>query len=240
MNKIAELLAQLGSSKELTKSILSSMEEYKTNLQEQYEASYKRKLLEARQLCVSEFEKEKAELARKVEIFLEARVATIDKIAQKQAAIGEGNALKTLRDAKALLEGVTIEGGNPVDIQAAMTELQALRTSNRQLQENKEKSELKAKRAHDIASKLLERTRILESQVKTPVIKKSQVVESTQKPVVKPKLSSLRNTGTDPRTSRQPISESLAKHATGSAKTDGDPEVMKIANLVDDEPAYIE
>jgi len=232
MEKIKKLLGEMASP-ELAKSIVESLEEYRTNLKAQYDEELKNRLLEAKRVCVTEMDNEKAALARKIEVFLESKLATIEKIAQKQMAIGEGKALKTLKEAKAVLDGVAFEDANITDTQAMLKELQALRLSIRQVTESKEKAELKASRANQIAMKLLDRAKLLESkQEPKQEPKKEQVKVVTESK----KLNDLRKEAQHPVTTRTPIVETITK-PTPTAPT-GDPEMAQIASTMDEVPAY--
>jgi len=228
MEKIKKLLGEMASP-ELAKSIVESLEEYRTNLKAQYDEELKNRLLEAKRVCVTEMDNEKAALARKIEVFLESKLATIEKIAQKQMAIGEGKALKTLKEAKAVLDGVAFEDANITDTQAMLKELQALRLSIRQVTESKEKAELKASRANQIAMKLLDRAKLLESK-QEPKKERVKVVTESKK------LNDLRKEAQHPVTTRTPIVETITK-PTPTAPT-GDPEMAQIASTMDEVPAY--
>ena len=230
MEKVKKLLSEIGASPDMVNAVIASLEDYNKNVKARYDEELKKRLVEARAICVEQFDKTKAELARKVEIFLESKLAAIEKIAQKQVAIGEGKALKTLREAKALFDGVIFEGNNPTNTQAMQEELQALRLQNRQVVEDRNKAVVQAKRANEVAMKLLERQRVAESRVAP----KTQPTAPAKKPVVENKqrnLADLRKAGTTPVTTRQPVVENVA-----TQNPTADSEVAKIASQLDDVP----
>lgn len=230
MEKIKKLLSEAGISQDAINAIVESMTEFQHSTKAQYDAEFKKRLLEARKVCIEQFEKEKAGLSRKVEIFLEAKQASIEKIAQKQVAIGEGKALKTLREAKAILEGVTFEGNTPTEIQAMRDELQALRLRDRQLTEALDKSNQKATRSNKIAMQLLQRVRMSESKKpETAPVTESKVTAAPAK------IDSVRKPQA-PATTRQPITETVARPA--APVVGGDSEVASIAKQMDDVPAF--
>ena len=226
MQKIVDLLKNLKASPELVKEITEGLEAYKADVKAKYDSEFKDKTAAARRVCIEAVEQEKKDMARKVEIFLEARVATITREAQKQAAIGETRATKTLRELSALLEGVKIDGTSE-DHQAAVTERNKLRAVVHQLQEACEKEKLKATRANTIAMKLLQRQQF---EAKAPK-QATAVTESTNKSVqsvkapAKQTLQELKSSKATPITTR-PITEAKARIEAS------DPEVQKIADAV--------
>jgi hypothetical protein len=226
MQKIIDLLKKLTASPELVKEITEGLGTYKTELKAQYDAELKDRATAARNVCIEAVEKEKKEMARKVEIFLESRLNTITREAQKQAAIGETRANKTLRELHALLEGVKIDG-NAEDHQAAVAERNKLRVFNKRLSEALEKANLKATRANTIAMRLLKRQQLESKSPKTPMV----VAEATIKPVAAKTLQSLKKPKTTPQTT-QIIAEATAKPKSVLTEA-ADPEVQKIAEQVD-------
>ena len=227
----------MGASQELVNTITESLENFRRRTKLAAEQELKQRLIEARKLCIEEIEKEKQELARKVEIFLEAKLASIDRTAKKQVAIGEGKALKILRDAKALLEGVTFEGGNPTEIQAMRDELQALRLVKTQLTEQVARAEQKASRANKVAMQLVERTRVLESKpvASRPVVAESKALAAKSAAT----LQDLRKKPETPKTSRPTLQESVAREVKPAAATptqEGD--VATIASSMDEARAF--
>jgi hypothetical protein len=236
MNKFEEILQKLGATPELTKQFQESIDSYRDDVKSTLEEQYKVKLSNAKKVCVEEIEKTKADLCRKCEIFLEARLSTINREAQKAAAIGESDASKTLRELKALVEGVDIRGNQNID-QAAIAELKQLRVAVRQLKEASEKSEMARGRANQIALKVLQRNKILEGKFTTPAPKPtvSEAKAGTG-------LASIRTAGITPKTARAPITETLAKPAPRAAQAAQEPvdvDVAAIANTMDGDPAFI-
>lgn len=227
MDKIKELLKQLKATPELTEAFIKTLSEYKSGLDTQFEANIEK----AKQVCFEEVEAAKAQLAQKVEVFLEARIASINREAQKQAAIGESESVKTLRGMKALLEGVTLDG-NPEDNQAAVAENKKLRVMVSKLQEERDGAVAQAKRANTIATKAIQRTKILESA--NPVNKQT-VTESAARPTGKTNLESVRTQSAKP-TTRQVVNESTVKPATHQASST--PEIAAIAEGLDGSPAF--
>jgi hypothetical protein len=230
MDKIRELLKQLGASDECSTAILSEMNSFKKRTEAHSDRLFEERLEKAKQICLEEYEKEVIKLAKKVEIFLEARVSTIDREARKQAAIGESEATKTLRELKHLLEGVPIDG-HAKEIQAAKGQTRALKVKlDKVLGENRSLQE-QVRKTNTIAMKVLKRNRILES-------KRDGSVTESRKSAKKVRLESLRTKSQTPNTNRKVLTESQVPAKQVKQET-GDPEILKIANKVDETPAYI-
>lgn len=236
MDKIKDLLKQLKASDELSNQFVSALTEWKGAIEKATQEEFNKRLDSAKQVCLEEVEKEKSDLRRKVEVFLEARINTINREAQKQAAIGESDASKTLRDLKGLLEGVRTDSGTE-EAQAAIAEAKKLRVAFKQLQEEKAQLEEKAKRANIIAMRAINRVKVLESKGAED---KPLIDESTQKPEggVK-RLEDLRTKSEDPKTTRQTLVESQVKAGAKTPAEQGHPGVMAIASELDGSPAFI-
>jgi len=240
MNKIFDLLKQLGASPELQKQIVEALDEYKQGVKTRLEEEFKQRVHSAKKVCAEAVENEKRELAKKIEIFLEARINSITKEAAKHAAIGESDATRMLREVKSLVEGTKI-GGNGGSDQAAIAEteeVKQLRIQNKQLKENLDKVSLKAKRANDIAVKALERNKLLEAAKSA---EKPAVTESKITPPAKPqaKLGELKKPTSAPTTGRPALTESVVKAPAKTQAESADPDVAAIASQLDGDPAFI-
>lgn len=226
MNKIKDLLKQLGASDDLSNAILSELKAYDKRTQEKFDEEFKKRLEKAKQICLEEFEGEKKKLARKVEIFLESRVTKIDREAQRQAALGESESAKTLRLVKRAVDGVPIDGDTQA-IQAVKVENKKLRIRLNQLVEEGNKFKTEAQRASGIAQKALERVRILETTNGT----------SKATTPVNESLGSLKVKSETPKTTRRVVTEAQVKNEVPDA---GESEIEKIAAGVDGTtPAFI-
>lgn len=237
-SKVTDLLKKMNVTPELIEEFDKLLDETREGMKKQLEEQFRHRLGNAKKVCAEEIEKQKADLARKVEVFLEARINTISREAQKQAAIGESEATKTLRELKSLLEGVN-SGSSPTD-QAAIAELKELRTACHRLQEQNEKLGLKAERANKIAMQVLQRNRILESsKAKVPATPVAKPVTEA-KGGEKGRLESLRKPSATPKTARAPIHETVAHPAKVAAVSESvSPEIAAIANTLDGDPAFI-
>jgi len=232
MDKIKDLLKQLGATQELTESILDALNSYRVNEKKKLDEEFRTRISKAKQVCLEEFDKEKTKLARKVEVFLESRVNSIDREAQKQMAIGESESTKTLRDVKCLVEGVSI-GGAAKDVQAVKEEMNVLRIRLNKIMEEKDELKTQAQRANEIAMKALNRNKILESKMTKATA--TTVTES------KETLESLRTVGQKPKTQRKVLTETVAKKAKQpQVNTAISSDVQQIAASIDDEiPAFV-
>lgn len=242
MDKIKELLKQLGGSAELVESVIKEFQAYKERVDKEANETLVARLEKAKQICLEELNKEKADLARKVEIFLEARIASINREAQKRAAIGESEAVKTLKELKNLLEGVNNDG-NSEDNQA---ETKKLRLMAARLQEEITGLQGQAKRANTIAMRALQRNKVLESQagdIKPVAEEKPEPKPEPEKPKSEEKepekkegLEAIREESEEPKTTRHVLVESQ----TPAAKEEptSSPDIMAIADGLDGSPAF--
>jgi hypothetical protein len=230
MEKIKDLLKQLGATEELTESILNELKSFHTRTKKQLDEEFHARLEKAKQVCLEEFDKEKVKLSKKVEVFLESRANTIDREAQKQAAIGESESAKTLRDMKCLLEGVNI-GDAAKDVQAVKEEANVLRHRLNQVMEEKDQLKAQAQRANDIAMKAINRNKILETTTRTTATK---IDESKH-------LETQRTVSQKPKTQRKVLTENVAKEQPKKTPDfSADSDVAQIAATIDDSvPAYV-
>lgn len=175
MDKIVELLKQIGASDELAEEIKKELHNWQTSQQKKLDEELRQKLVNAKRVCIEEVENYKKEIARKVEIFLESQVAAVERGAQERQAIEESKAVNTLKRAKGLLEGITIDGNNG-DLQAAKSQIEQLRRKLSSVMEAKEKVDHQFVKVRKIAEDALKRNRLLESKIaentKTPAPKK--------------------------------------------------------------------
>ena len=243
MDKIAELLKQLGVSSEGIKQIIESLDAFQASVEGKYENQFQTRLEKAKQVCLEEVENYKIELRRKVEIFFESRTSTVNREAQRQAAIGESGANKTLRELKSLLDGVPLEGVSGAT-QALADQNQKLRQKVGSMQESLAASEKSRERLHGIASKSLQRIKVLESQTPKAAVVATESKWSKwskgSKESKKPQLESLRQKVEQPKTSRPALIESVAKQSQQSVSSPGaDPVISKIADSIETAPAYV-
>jgi hypothetical protein len=234
MDKIKDLLKQLGGSQELIEEITKELAAFKAQCLAEADATLQARLAKAKQVCMEEVVVEKANLQRKVEIFLEARINSIDREAEKQAAIGESEAVKTLRGIQSLIEGV--DNDSTPEAQAAVAEVKKLRVLVTKLNEDKAQLAETAKRANQIAMKALQRNKMLESK---DLPRKPQGQEPA--PAGKPaNLGAVRTESSEPKTTRKVLVESQVKAPETGKPAQADGEVAAIAAGIESMPAFME
>jgi len=236
MDKIAELLKQLGVSDVGVKQIIESLDAFQASTEKKHEDQFQNRLEKAKQVCLEEVENYKVELRRKVEIFFESRTNVVNREAQRQAAIGESGANKTLRELKALLDGVPLEGVSGAT-QALADQNQKLRQKVASVTETLTASEKSRERLHGIATKSLQRIKVLETLAPRAT---SMATESKGKPEQRPtpKLESLRAKVEQPKTPRPTLVESVARQAPALLAQGADPVITKIAASIEAAPAF--
>jgi hypothetical protein len=115
------------------------------------------------------------------------------------------------------------------------------------MQESLTASEKSRERLHGIASKSLQRIKVLESQTPKAAVVATESKESKwskgskgSKESKKPQLESLRQKVEQPKTSRPALIESVAKQSQPSVSSPGaDPVISKIADSIETAPAYV-
>ncbi|MHA1838780.1 MAG: hypothetical protein ACTSYO_02320 [Candidatus Ranarchaeia archaeon] len=167
MDKLTELLKQLGGSDELITQINEELARYGNELKEQYDADFRDRIQKARQICLEEVQKEKAALSRKVSIFLESKLEAIEKTAEKQRLQEDTEAVNKLKNLRALLEGVSFDDeGQSRELHESKKQLKRSHKALKTLKEERDIAVRKANSANGIALKTLQRNRLLESKAK--------------------------------------------------------------------------
>jgi hypothetical protein len=191
MDKIKSLLEHAGVKPELAEQICGSLVNYKQTLREQFEAEYTAKVQEAKTVCIEETEAHKRELARRLQIFCEAKGAAIEAHLAKQSALSESEALTKLKTVKALLEGIAINGGSSGQSTAVV---EKAKKQIRLAIEEKKRAIETANRQTSIAEKALKENRRLVTEM-AKLRQASQLTESKQ-PKQSQRLDRSRKQGT--------------------------------------------
>jgi hypothetical protein len=164
MDKIKELLIALKISEEAADELVAKMVEWKETEQNALQEELQTRLQEAKKVCIQAVAEEKQELARKVEIFLESKVAAVERGARGRLAIEESEAANSLKQIKQMLEGINV-GVQNEDLQATQAENEKLRKQLATTSEERNTFQNQYKRAHGIAEQSLARTRNLEEKL---------------------------------------------------------------------------
>ena len=225
MDKIKELLLQIGASEEIADQILGEMNSWHKTQREQLDEQFRGRLERAKQVCVEEVEGYKREVARKVEIFLESKTATIERGARERHAIEESKAANLLKQTKSLLEGIEIDGSE--DLQAISAENEKLRHQVVSVTGERDNLQGKYKHAHGIAEKALRRNQVLESKI----------TSGTEKPAAErskkgTKLEESRSTKGQTKTTRPVLTESQVPAKRSNKAEGGSADISSIANAI--------
>lgn len=103
MDKIKELLAKAGCKPELVSAIHEQLIKYKNKLDEDAKCNLAARINEAKKLCAEEVENYKKDLARRLQIFCEAKSRAIESHVAKQATLRESQAVSKINDIKKLI-----------------------------------------------------------------------------------------------------------------------------------------
>lgn len=204
MNKIKTLLDKSGCNPELVDNICEALDSYKTTLREQYEADYKARIEQAKQVCIRETENHKAELARRVQIFCETKAAAIEAQVARQSALSESAAVSKLKNIVSLLEGVEPNGASNGQATAALAKV---KSKIQQVNEEKQKAVAVANRQVAIAEKALKENRRLATKIADLQRKlEESVVNESRQPAPRAKVDQ-RRPAARPVTTRQTLLE---------------------------------
>ena len=162
MDKIKQLLQKCGLSDEASAQICEALDNHAKELKSQSETEFQQRLAKAKKVCFEEVETHKAELSRRVQIFLEAKNAAIDELITRQMANRETEAVAKLEKIYALLEGIELNGGSNSELNVELAKFKKLAG---RLVEERNKAIQKAQRCVSISERVLRRNRQLEKVV---------------------------------------------------------------------------
>lgn len=211
MDEIRKLLEKCGLSADACNSICESLNKYAQGVHDQYEAEFQKKADQAKQICLEETENYKLNVAKRIQIFCEARVHAIERLIAKQSMLKESEAVETLEKMKSILEGISIADDAGVKRELAET--------RKQLTESKQKADKAtqaATRQIKLANSVLKRNRLLETELISLKSTRTTVNEDTSG------VDTRRGRQT-PQTARRPIIEQnerrTAERPTDKANT---------------------
>jgi len=167
MQKIREIVKQIGGSEELADQLIEAVQEHVETQRTAIAEEYKTKIQKAKQVCLEEVASEKARIARKVEVFIESKVASIERSAGKTRAVEESAAVAQLRQVQKVL-GVGGEGGNSAELEALNRKLARIAEQTASIKEERDVAVRKANQANMIAARTLRRLRTFEEQAAKP------------------------------------------------------------------------
>lgn len=216
MDKIKALMVKCGLSPEAAGQICESIQTYNDDRDRTREAEYNARLSEAKRICVEELQASQAELARRLQIFCEARGVSIEKVIAKQSAIKESAALSKLRDIQGLLVGVHSKGEQNGDLSA---EVNKLKRQLKAMREEKDRAVTAANRSTAAANKVLERNRELTRMLAggKPKVQAESVAKPRQQPRQQTRLDSGRSGG-NAQTTRSTLVENQDRKSPAPVK----------------------
>jgi len=126
MDKIKQLLQKSGLSSEAADKICESLDSYTAQVKQKLDEEFKARLAKAKQICLEETEAHKAELSRRVQIFLETKGPAIEESITRQAANRETEAVAKLEKVAAVVEGIQLDGQSNSELKAELSKLHKL------------------------------------------------------------------------------------------------------------------
>lgn len=225
MDKIRSLMINAGISEEAASKICESLESYKTEIKRTLEEQYAEKIGKAKQICESEVEAYKQELARRLQIFCEAKSNYVESTVAKQAANKESEAVAKLNKIYAMLEGIELEGQPNGELRAKVEQLTKKAAS---LEESRKQAFIKANRQVEIAEKVLKRNRDLERQLNehlknTTVVTESAPAAKAPTPTSKPKRLDEQRSKSKPVSTRRTLVENQTRTPSKPEKAEPQP-----------------
>lgn len=166
LSKIEAVLKKMNISEAAVKEFTGVVNEHFTTKEKALKEEFTQRLNKAKQVCVEEVESHKAALSRGVQRFLEAKVTSIEKVASKKHAIEESEATTKLKQLKALLEGINVDGAQNAQALQAVKEQKA--AVDKQLVESREallREKAKSVKLSEIAEKSMARQKSIEGQL---------------------------------------------------------------------------
>jgi hypothetical protein len=239
MEKIRELILGIGASKELANQICGELTTFVEEKDKQFEAQktalseeFKKRLENAKQVCIEEVDKEKKAIARKVEIFLESRQNQIARAIGKQRTLEESKAVNDLKKVKALLEGIELSGGiSGEKYDAAVGQVAKLKRSLTALSEERDSAITKLNRATKIATEVLHKNKLLEGKIRQdskPISEETSAKPTLQEEADKTKAAT-------PKSTRRVMVENQSKGKPQQRRLGvGDATIEDIAGAVDE------
>jgi hypothetical protein len=208
MEKIIELLKQIGASDDLAKQLCEELKRHDLNLHEKYEKLYKQKLDEAKKICVEEVNKFKSDMARKVSVFLESKVGQIEKRVEQQKAVEELEASSKLRQVREITEGVEV--ADDAELKALREKVETQDAKIKTLAEEKKKAEVSANRANEMALEIIrEHKSVIASAPKTE--KTEQAKPEEKKVVTEGKATEAGKAGEKKNDAQKTLKENIEK-----------------------------
>lgn len=162
MDKIRALLEKCGVKAELCQQICEAIDNYANALKQKNSEEFAAKVEAAKKVCIEEVETSKAELARRLQIFCEAKVAFVEQLLTKHATAKNTEAVETLEHVKGLLEGIQV--ADETGLRKQIEQLQQKLTT---ATEERNKAVEKANRQTKLAESVLKRNRTIEHRLAT-------------------------------------------------------------------------
>ena len=197
MDKIRQLLQKSGLSTEAASSICESLDGYAAQVKQKFDEEFQARLAKAKQVCLEETEAHKAELSRRVQVFLETKGPAIEESLSRQAANRETEAVAKLERISAVVEGIQLNGQPNSVLVAEATKLKKLAE---RLIEERDHAVKKATHLTSISERLVAKNREMQ---------KALVENATESTPTDPaRIDEGRKSG-KPRTTRRTIKENV-------------------------------
>lgn len=217
LDKIGSILKSMGITEDSVKEFTTVCESWYDSEKSKLQKEYKAKLDKAKKVCVEEVESHKASLSRGIQLFLESQMEKIGKIADKQAAIAESEAVTTLKKVHNILGGLDIDSAvNAQTLQAESKKNAKLKAELTSLHESLEIEKAKASKMASIADKSIARQKQLENEIGQSKKLLGEAKEQLLRKGNKVTISEHKVKRSNPKTTSKVASNIAIKESTGS------------------------
>jgi len=207
MDKIRQLLQKSGLSSEAASQICESLDNYTAQVKQKLDEEFKTRLAKAKQVCEEETSAHKAELSRRVQVFLETKGPAIEESLTRQAANRETEAVAKLERVAAVVEGIQLDGQSNSELVAEANKLKKLAG---RLIEERDHALKKAKDLVSISERLVARNRDMQKAL----VEHSQGSDATRS---RPGKIDEGRKGGQARTTRPTIKENIDREPAPAA-----------------------
>jgi len=163
MEKIRELLQKCNLSEESANQICESLDGYTAQVRQNLEEEFKTRMDKAMKVCLEETQAHKAELARRVQVFLETKTTAIEETVSRQAAQKDSAAMVKLERIAGLVEDINLDANTPSELK---TELGNMRKVATRLLGERNAARTRATHLESISNRLVKANRQLAESAK--------------------------------------------------------------------------
>lgn len=208
MDRIKQLLLKSGLSTEAAGKICESLDKYAAQVKQRFDEEFQARLIKAKQVCLDETEAHKAELSRRVQVFLETKSPAVEESIARQVADRETEAAAKLEKVAAVVEGIPLDGQSNSELVAEVAKLKKVAGH---LIGERDHASRQAKHLRSISERLVAKNR----EMQKAIAENSNGGEATSSKT--PKRIDEKRKGGKAQTTRPTIAENVDQTPAGPA-----------------------